>query len=168
MKDIREFYRMPRTELESTEARQVADLLGALKVSWKDWDTLTEVFFDELAERAGQYEARRIFNKHARPITKREAQIEGSARLLLRYITMKPKRNLSKLAREMAAEEDVDEAAIAQRLWRALNRKTAYGKKVREYLREDLLERGITVQTFDPKTKTAWRYWPRSVAPHPC
>jgi hypothetical protein len=109
---------------------------------------------DALAGKLGQYDARRIFTKYAKPITKREAQLNSAAMDLWRHITMKPKRNLTKLARQLAREDGIDEGAIAQRLWRALNPKTAYGKRVREYLREELFERGINIRTIDKSGKT--------------
>jgi hypothetical protein len=68
--------------------------------------------------------------------------------MLFKYIVMRPKRNLARLARQLAREDGSDRDAIAQRIWRALNPKTAYGKKVRKYLREELFERGITIRTM--------------------
>jgi hypothetical protein len=146
-------YRFPYNELKTPEARQVADQIREIRdkcVPRKEWENLTEYFFDILADYLGQYDARCIFNKFAKPVTKREAQLQKSAGLLFRYIYMKPKRgDVAKLVRQLAREDGIDKDAITQSLWRALNTKTPYGKKVRAYLREELHERGITVRTQD-------------------
>jgi hypothetical protein len=120
----------------------------------KEYESLVETLFDVLARDHTRYEARRIFTKYARPTTKRDAQLHNSARMLWRYISMKPKRNVALLARELAKEDGSNRHSIAQHIWRAVNPKTAYGKKVQEYLREDLFERGVTVRTVDDNGKT--------------
>jgi hypothetical protein len=144
----------PYTKLKTPEAREIAELIDVLKLkapAVEECEALTEVLFDKLTEDLGQYEARRIFNKYAPAITKREAQLEKSARLLLSYLYMKPKRSVAKLVRELARGDGSDKDAITQSIWRAVNTKTAYGKKVRAYLREEMFERGVTVQTQDNK-----------------
>jgi hypothetical protein len=143
----------PSSKLKTPEAREIAELLDVLKLkapAVEECEALTEALFDKLTEYLGQYEARRIFNKYAPAITKREAQLEKSAGLLFRYIYMRPKRgDVAKLVRQLAREDGSDKDAITQSIWRAVNTKTAYGKKVRAYLREEMFERGITVRTQD-------------------
>jgi hypothetical protein len=146
----------PFAKLKSPESRQIAELIDELRFkipATEEWEALTEVFFDRLAEYLGQYQARRIFNKCAPPITKREAQLENSAMLLYRYISMKPKRSVARLVRQLAGEDGSDKDAITQRIWRAINSKTAYGRKVQAYLQEELFERGITIRTKDKSGK---------------
>jgi hypothetical protein len=51
------------------------------------------------------------------------------------------------LTRQIAEEqEDRDLDAIGRAVWRAINAKEDFGKRVRRYLREELHERGITAR----------------------
>jgi hypothetical protein len=59
---------------------------------------------------------------------------------------MKPKRNAALLTRQLAEKDDRDLDAIGRAVWRAINAKEDFGKKVRRYLREELHERGITMR----------------------
>jgi hypothetical protein len=138
-----------------TTVSEIAKLLHELdpdvSPSTEDWEKLVKSLFLVLRSRRGQHEARRIFTKFAKPVTPAEARIEATSGLLWRYITMKPNRNMALLARQLEAEEagkksGRDREAIIQAIWRATNAKEDFGKKVRDYLRAELFERGITAR----------------------
>jgi hypothetical protein len=144
-----------------TNVYEISGLIHELRYcdppSTEDWEKLVEALFGVLRGQTGQHEARRIFTKYAKPVTKREAQIEKASRILWRYITMKPKRNVALLTRQIAEEDDRDLDAIGRAVWRALNAKEDFGKRVRDYLREELHERGITMRLFrDGKAVDVW------------
>ena len=133
-----------------TDVYEISGLIHELRYcdppSTEDWEKLVEALFGVLRERTGQHEARRIFTKYAKPVTKRETQIEKASEILWQYITMKPKRNAALLTRQLAEKDDRDLDAIGRAVWRAINAKEYFGKKVRRYLREELHERGITMR----------------------
>jgi hypothetical protein len=98
----------------------------------KQSEELADALFCEIVGQHGSFEARRIFSRLARSLTKRDRQLEAKAMLLWKYLNM-PKRNIRQLAIRLA--KGADHRALEKRIERAVK-----DKKVRAYLQNDLFE----------------------------
>jgi hypothetical protein len=111
----------------------------------KSCEEVVQQLFDCIAKSHGIDEARRIFEPHGRPLTKREIQLRKDALLLFGYyrecVEAKKsgrKPNVRQLALRLSKIRNTDPVALERKIWRALK-----DKKLQQwstFLREHLLE----------------------------
>jgi hypothetical protein len=108
----------------------------------QQWEGAVNRLFHEIAGQLGSFEARRIFTQCARPLTKRDKQLNENATLLWEYINM-PRRSIRQLATRLAKENGIDQRALEKKIERAVK-----NKKVRAYLRESIFQISSEYPTF--------------------
>jgi hypothetical protein len=100
----------------------------------EQWTETVDFLFEQVAGQIGSFDARRIFTRCAKPLTKRDRQLHENSELLWKYINM-PKRSIRQLATRLAKEKNTDQRALEKKIERAVK-----NKKVRAYLEQVLFE----------------------------